>query len=129
MAFTKLPLVPRDFGTLLFDIGISAQVHLGQILFDLVVSHRCGQNKIQELPFPSLIFGILKSQKPLQKPNEYLSAMLQPYVFKFKGKDIVTKGEQDTVVATEKPFVATNDQPGAGPSSSSAVQSVFKANL
>ena len=32
--------VSRDFATLLFDIGTGASVQLGQIFFDLIVSHR-----------------------------------------------------------------------------------------
>ena len=35
----------------------------------------------------------------------------------FKGKDVVTEGEQDTTVAIEKPSVATEDQLGASLSS------------
>ena len=119
-------IVSRDFVTLLFGIGTGAPMHLGQIFFNLIVNHRCGYNKNQKLSFPSLIFGLLESQNPLQEPNKYISAMLQPNVFRFKGKDAGTEGEQDTIVATEKPYVATNDQPGAGPSSSSAVQSFFR---
>ena len=61
-----------DFATLLFDIGTNAPVHLGQIIFDLIVLHRNGANMSQKLPFPSLIFGLLESQKPLQEPNELL---------------------------------------------------------
>ena len=66
----------RHLAIMLYDIGIGAPVHLGQLFFDLIVSHRCGQNKNQKLLFPSLIFGLLDSQKPLQEPNEYLSATL-----------------------------------------------------
>ena len=55
--------------------------------------------------------------------------MLQPYVFKFKGKEDVTKREQDTAIAIEKPSIATEDQPSVGPSSSTIVQSFFDAKL
>ena len=34
----------RDFVTLLYDIGTSALVHLSQIFFDVIVSHRCRMN-------------------------------------------------------------------------------------
>ena len=71
-----------DFATLLFDIGTGAPAHLGQIIFDLIVNHRCGNNMSYKLPFPALIFGILEGQKPLQESNEFLSAPVQPYVFK-----------------------------------------------
>ena len=54
----------------------------------MIISHRCGKNINQKLSFPSLIFGLLESQKPLQEPNEYLSALLQPYVLRFKEKAI-----------------------------------------
>ena len=83
----------------------------------------------QKLPFPSLIFGFLKSQKPLQEPNEYLSAMLQPYVFRFKEKVVVIEGEQDSAIAIEKPSIAIEEEPGACPSSFVVVQSFFKAVL
>ena len=50
-------------------------------------------------------------------------------MFKFKGKDIVTEGEQDTAVATEKPSIATEDQLGASLSSFVAIQFFFKVEL
>ena len=90
--------VSRDFATLLFNFGTGAPVHLGQIFFHLIMSHRCGQNKNQKLLFPSLIFGLLEIQKPLQEPNEYLSSTLQPYVFIFKVKDAGIEGKHDTIV-------------------------------
>ena len=37
-----------DFATLLFDIGTGAPVHLGQIIFDLIVLHHCGANISQK---------------------------------------------------------------------------------
>ena len=49
-----------DFVTLSYDIGTGAPVHLGQIFFDLIVSHRCGMNMNQKLPFSALIFGLLE---------------------------------------------------------------------
>ena len=55
--------------------------------------------------------------------------MVQPYVFKFKEKATVTKGEQDSVVALEKPSIAIEDQPGVGSSSFADVQSFFRAKL
>ena len=62
----------------------------------------------QKLPFPTLIiFGLLKGQKPLQEPNEFLSAPVQPYVFQVKEKRVISEGEQDACVATEQPFVTT----------------------
>ena len=45
----------QDFATLLYDISIGAPVHFGQIFFDLIVSHRCGMNMGQKLPFLALI--------------------------------------------------------------------------
>ena len=64
----------RDFVTRLFDIGTGASIHLGKIIFDLIVLHQCGNNISDKLPFLILIFGILEGQKPLQEPNEFLSA-------------------------------------------------------
>ena len=55
----------RDFASLLYDIVIDALVHLGQIVFDLIVSHMCGMNMSQKFPFSILIFGLLEGQKPL----------------------------------------------------------------
>ena len=55
----------RDFATLMYYIGTSASIHLSQIFFDLVVSHRCGMNMSYKLSFPALIFGLLEGQKPL----------------------------------------------------------------
>ena len=83
----------RDFSTILYDIGTGAPMHLGQIFYDLIVSHQCGMNMSQKLPFPDLIFGLLESQKPLQKPNKFLSAFMQPYVFRMKEKGVVIEGE------------------------------------
>ena len=83
----------------------------------------------QKLSFPSLIFGLIESPKPLQEPNELLLAFVQPYIFRFKEKDIVTEREQDFVVTTEKPSVAIESQPGATSSSSILVQSFFRAEL
>ena len=97
----------RDFAILLFDIGTDALVHLGQIFFELIVSHRCGMNINQKLPFLALIFELLESQKSLEEPNEFLSTFIQPYVFRFKEKGVVTKGDQDSAVITWKPSVAT----------------------
>ena len=102
-----VPTVSRDFATLLYDIGTGAPVHLGQLFFDIIVNHRCKQNKNQKLSFPSLIFRLLKSQKPLQERNEYLAAILQPYIFKFKGEDTKNEGKQEFGVATEQHPVAT----------------------
>ena len=54
----------REFSTLMFDIGTNAPVHLGQILFDLIVSHRCMNNMSHKLPFLALIFGLLDKASP-----------------------------------------------------------------
>ena len=65
----------------------------------------------QKLPFPTLIFGLLESQKSLQEPNEFLSAFVQPYVFRLKEKGVVTEGKQESAVVTEadlEPPVATS---------------------
>ena len=56
----------HDFTTLLFDVGTGAPVHFGQIIFDLIMNHRCGNNMSHKLPFPVIIFGLLEGQKPLQ---------------------------------------------------------------
>ena len=55
----------RDFVILLYDIGTGTPVHLGQLFFDLIVSHRCVMNMSHKLPFLTLIFGLLEGQKPL----------------------------------------------------------------
>ena len=94
----------RDFATLLFDIGTGAPMHLGQIIFDFIILHRCGANMSHKLPFPSLIFGLLESQKPLQKPNEFLSAHVQPYILRLKEKSVGVVGKPSGGVAT-KPSV------------------------
>ena len=104
-----------DFATLLFDIGTGTPLHLGQIIFDLIVNYRYGNNMSHKLPFPSLIFGLLEFQKSLQKPNEYLSVPIQLYVFRVKENRVISEGEQDTGVATES-------QPGG---TSSVVQLFF----
>ena len=75
-----------EFSTLLFDIGTGAPVHLGKIFFDLIVSHWCKNNMSYKLPFPVLIFGLFEIQKPLQEPSEFLSALVQLYVFRIKKK-------------------------------------------
>ena len=46
----------RDLATLLFDIGINASVHLGQIIFDLKFLHRNGANMSQKIVIPFLDF-------------------------------------------------------------------------
>ena len=46
-----------------------------------------------KLPFPALIFGLLEGQKPLQETNEFLSAPVQPYVFKIKEKGVSIEGD------------------------------------
>ena len=84
-------------------------------------------NMSQKFSFLALIFGLLEGQKSVQVPNEILSAPVQPYVFRLKEMRVVTKGEQDSGVATKKPFVATKAQPGG--SSSGVMQSFFKAKL
>ena len=96
-----------DFSTLLYDIGTGAPMNLGQIIFDFIVLHRCGANMSQKLSFPSLIFGLLESQKLLQEPNEFLSTPVQPYIFRMKEKSVGVVGEPSGGVATE-PSVATN---------------------
>ena len=81
----------------------------------------------QKLPFLTLIFGLLESQKTLLEPNEFLSAFVQPYVFRMKEKGTVTKWDQDSAVATKKPSIATDAQ--QGPSSSTVVQSFIRTEL
>lgn len=76
--------------------------------------------------FPSLIFGLLHSQRPLQEPNEYLSSTLQHYQDRFKGKDAIEGEQGDLAVATGQLAVAT--EPSAG-SSSILVQAFFKSEL
>ena len=95
----------HDFFTLLYDIGTSAPVHLGQIFFDLIVSHRCGNNMRHKLPFPALIFGLLEGQIPLQEPNQFLSGLVQPYVFKLKEKGAVTERELLLVLQQSSPLL------------------------
>ena len=84
-------------------------MHLGQIIFDLIVLHRCEANMSQKLPFPSLIFGLLEGEKPLQELNEFLSAPVQPYVFRMKEKSANVKRERSRDVAIGSP-VATKTQ-------------------
>ena len=86
-------------------------MHLGQIFFDLIMSHRYGNNISHKLPFPTLIFGLMEGQKPLQEPYEFLSALMQQYIFKLKEKGVVSKGEQDARVATKQPYLAKETQP------------------
>ena len=62
-----------------------------------------------KLPFLSLIFGLLESQKPFQEPNELLLAPVQPYIFRLKEKTIGVEGEPSGGVAT-KPSVAIDTQ-------------------
>ena len=57
----------------------------------------------QKLPFPSLIFELLEGQKPLKEPNEFLSALVQPYVFRMKEKSVGVEGEKIGGVATDPP--------------------------
>ena len=59
----------------------------------------------QKLPFPSLIFRHLESEKPLQEPNEFLSALILPYVFRLKEKSVGVEGEPPCGVATEPSVV------------------------
>ena len=101
-------------------------MHLGQIFFGLIMSHWCGNNISQKLPFPALIFGLIEGQKPLQEPNKFLSTPIQPYAFRVKEKGVIFKGEQDAGVATEQPSVAIKTQSRG---SSSTVQSFFRSKL
>ena len=84
-------------------------------------------NMSHKMPFLALIFGLLEGQKYLHEANEFLSGPMQLYVFRMKEKGVVTEGKQDACVATKLPSVATEAQPGG--SSSSAVQSFFRAEL
>ena len=61
------------------------------------------------MSFPSLIFGLLESQKFLQEPNEFLSAHVLRYVFRLKEKSVGVEGEPSSGVAQE-PSVATESQ-------------------
>ncbi|PON35570.1 hypothetical protein PanWU01x14_335190, partial [Parasponia andersonii] len=62
---THQPTIAKNFACLLFDIGISFQANLSQIIFH-VISNLCGgRKKNQKLPFPNLIYGILQQQYPL----------------------------------------------------------------
>ena len=65
-----------DFATLLFDIDTNEPVHLGEIVFKLIVNHICVNNMSHKLPFLALIFGLFDGQNPLQEPNEFLSALV-----------------------------------------------------
>ena len=65
-----------DFATLLFDIGTNEPVHLGEIVFKLIVNHICANNMSHKLPFLGLIFGLFDGQNPLQEPSEFLSALV-----------------------------------------------------
>ena len=64
-------------------------MHLGEIIFDLIVNHRCGNNMSHNLPFLVLIFGLLEGQKPFLEPNEFLSTPLQPYILRVKEKGVI----------------------------------------
>ena len=114
-----------NFTILLFDIGTGALVQLGQIIFDLIVLHKCEANISHKLPFSSLIFGLLESQKSLQEPNEFLPAPVQPYIFRLKEKSVGVEEEPSGGIATE-PSVAIDTQ---SPQPSSAVTSFFRSEL
>ena len=125
-------MLPLSLGTFPLCCMTLVQVPLCTWANCLLISLQAinvGRKKNQKLPFPFLIFGLLESQKPLQEPNEYLSATLQPYIFRYKENDVGNEGEQETGVATDQPLVAIDQQLGAGPSSSSTFQSFFKAKL
>ena len=58
----------RDFATLLFYIGIGAPVHLGQIIFDLIVLYRCRNNISHKLSFPAFILDSLRAKSLSKSP-------------------------------------------------------------
>ena len=76
-------------------------------------------------PFSALIVGLLEGQKPLQEHNEFLSVVVQPYVFRVKENGVISEGEQSAGVAMD-PSVATESQPE---NTSSTVTSYFRVEL
>ena len=90
---------------MLFDIGTGVEVDLGQNIFDCIAAHLNGKRRNQKLPFPTLIYGILLSQKELREGNEYLIPLMKTVSYKMKEK-VKSQGEGDDEVVPEPTIVA-----------------------
>ena len=67
------PIVLEDFACFLFDIGTGVTVNLGQIVFESIASYGNGRKQGQKLPYPSLIYSMLDTQKQLKFASEFLT--------------------------------------------------------
>ena len=64
--------ISKDFTVLLYLIGTREPFDLGKVIFQVIVSNAEFESISGVLPFPSLIFGILKLQKNILEKGEVL---------------------------------------------------------
>lgn len=79
MPVTRQSTVKRELAFLLYNVGTGVRFNLGQLIFNQVVRHADNKGGPKtDLPFPSLIYGILRSQGFTPDPSEPSENLLCP---------------------------------------------------
>ena len=96
------------------------------LYFALIMLKRMSPSKASNPHIPTLAATVgTLAQTPATEPNEFLSALVQPYVFRIKEKGVSSEGDPSASVAI-KLSVATETQIR---NTSSAVSSLFRLEL
>ena len=64
--------VSKDLAILLFAIGTGEEFDLAKVIFQVITSNAESENIVNVLPYPSLIFELLRLQKDIMEEGEVL---------------------------------------------------------
>ena len=70
--------VSKDLAILLFAIGTGEEFDLAKVIFQVIVSNAESENTVNVLPYPSLIFEILRLQHDIMEEGEVLEQPRHP---------------------------------------------------
>ena len=70
--------VSKDLAILLFVIGTSEEFDLAKVIFQVITSNAESENTVNVLPYPSLIFEILRLQRDIMEEGEVLEQPRHP---------------------------------------------------
>lgn len=74
----QIPRWLQDHAQVLFSIGTGSTFNFGKLVFKIILQFAQGGLKSTELPFPSLIYGILESHEFILNIDEELSNVREP---------------------------------------------------
>ena len=70
--------ISKDLAILLLAIGTGEEFDLAKVIFQVIISNAESENTVNVLPYPSLIFELLRLQKDIMEEGEVLEQPRHP---------------------------------------------------